>query len=210
MPFPKRLLTDGEHVVLDLRPHWVTLLRPFAWTVFLVAAAIGGSYGLSKTSMSSDTKDTATLVLSGICLLLWLILALPKILTWMTTQFALTNERLIARSGVVAKRSKEIPLEAINDISFTQSFVGRLIKEGTLVVESAGERGQESFKNVRNPESVQKAIYHESEGRKGLGGRPGVPTGSVADEVAKLAALRDSGALSAEEFEAQKAKLLGS
>ena len=207
MPFPRRLLTDGEHVVLDLRPHWVTLMRPLAWTAVIAAAAIAASYGLSRTSF--DAQDEGTLIIGGVAILAWLILALPKILTWMTTQFALTNERLIARSGVIAKRSKEIPLEVVNDISFTQSFFGRLIKEGTLVVESAGERGQESFKNVRNPESVQKAIYHESEARKGLGGRPGVPTGSVADEISKLAALRDSGALSPEEFEAEKAKLLG-
>jgi uncharacterized membrane protein YdbT with pleckstrin-like domain len=208
MAFPRRLLTDGEHIVLDLRPHWVTLLGPVLWTIVLVAAAIGGSIGLQHTSISD--KSTATLIVAGVAIVAWLILAFPRILRWLTTQFALTNERLIARSGVVAKRSKEIPLEAINDITFTQSFWGRLIKEGTLVVESAGERGQESFRNVRNPEAVQKSIYHESEARKGLGGRPGVPTGSVADEIAKLAALRDAGSLSAEEFEAQKAKLLGS
>ena len=37
----------------------------------------------------------------------------------------------------------------------------------------------------------------------------GAPMIAVADELAKLAALRDSGVLSAEEFDAQKAKLLG-
>jgi hypothetical protein len=37
---------------------------------------------------------------------------------------------------------------------------------------------------------------------------PTQAVGSVADELAKLAALRDSGVLTEDEFEAQKAKLL--
>jgi uncharacterized membrane protein YdbT with pleckstrin-like domain len=207
MAFPTKLLTEGEEIVLDLRPHWVALLRSLFVTLVIAVVMVGVSFGLSQTTIGGVS---ASLIVTAVGVVLWLMFALPPMLVWATTQFALTNERLIVRSGVFAKRSKEIPLEAVNDIAFTQTFWGRVLGAGTLTVESAGERGQESFKNVRKPEDVQKAIYRASELRKGLGVQRTTGSGSVADEIAKLAALRDQGTLTDEEFEARKRSLLDS
>jgi uncharacterized membrane protein YdbT with pleckstrin-like domain len=204
VPFPKRLLTDGEEIVLDLRPHWIALAGPVLATFAIVAIAGAGGYGVGQTSLGASSW--VWYALGGAALLAWLVLALPGVLRWMTTQFALTNERLISRSGVVAKRSKEIPLEAVNDVTFTQTLFDRMVGAGNLVVESAGERGQETFARIAKPEDVQKSIYAASERRKGLHGPPA--SVSVADEIAKLATLRDQGALTPEEFEARKHKLL--
>jgi uncharacterized membrane protein YdbT with pleckstrin-like domain len=109
------------------------------------------------------------------------------------------------RTGVIAKHSKEIPLETINDVTFRQGILERMIGAGDLIVESAGESGQNRFTEIRKPEAVQLEIYRMSEARKGLG-QPGGP--SLADELAKLADLRDKGVLTDEEFQARKRKLL--
>jgi uncharacterized membrane protein YdbT with pleckstrin-like domain len=201
MPFPKRLLTEGEKIVLDLRPHWIELAGPAFATVVILAAVI-----TAEVRLSLSTNASLGVVAAGF--VLWCIVALPKIAKWATTRFVLTNERLISRSGVFAKRSKEIPLEVVNDITFRQTFFGRIVGAGTLVVESAGERGQESFSNIRRPETIQKEIYTASEARKGLGG--GRTSGSVAEEIEKLAALRENGTITPEEFEARKRLLLES
>ncbi len=207
MAFPKRLLTEGEEIVLDLRPHWIALAAPvFLALAICVVAAVAG-YVIGQTSAANSS--TPWWALEGAAFVALLIFALPGVARWLTTQFALTNERLIARSGVIAKRSKEIPLEAVNDVTFTQTLFDRIVGAGNIVVESAGERGQETFARIAKPEEVQKSIYAASERRKGLHG-PAAAALSVADELTKLAALRDQGTLSAEEFEAQKRKLLGS
>src|SRR5688500_18919588 len=119
MAFPTKLLTEGEEIVLDLRPHWVALIGPLFVTVLVAAGIIGASFLLSTTTSAGYS---ASLMAIAVGVVVWLIFALPKMLVWLTTQFALTNERLIVRSGVFAKRSKEIPLEVVNDITFTQSF----------------------------------------------------------------------------------------
>src|ERR671915_1500639 len=72
-------------------------------------------------------------------------------------------DRLITRSGIIAKHSKEIPLERINDVAFTQTVLERVLGAGDLMVESAGERGQTRIENVRKPEQVQLMIYKETE-----------------------------------------------
>jgi uncharacterized membrane protein YdbT with pleckstrin-like domain len=194
MPFPKKLLTSDEHIVVESRPHWKTLVRPVLTAIVLVAAAVAIIL----------YTDLPHLIVAGAGALLAVLAVVPAYVRWRFTLFVLTNERLIRRTGVLAKHSKEIPLEVINDVSFSQSILDRILGAGNLMLESAGEHGQELFGNVRKPEALQKRIYEASEGRKGHG-----PSLTVADELAKLADLRDRGVLTDAEFEDRKRKLLG-
>ena len=131
-----------------------------------------------------------------------------------------TSDRLIHREGWIAKHSMEIPLEAINDVRFRQTVFERIIGAGTLIVQSASESGREEFKAIRNPEEVQKTIYHQGEmnqqrmfrpsGTMAATPPPGVPMApSTVTELERLADLRAKGVLTEEEFQAQKAKILG-
>ena len=40
MPFPRRLLVEGEELVLDLRPHWIALVMPTIATILTVAVMV--------------------------------------------------------------------------------------------------------------------------------------------------------------------------
>lgn len=204
MPFPSRLLTEGEEVILDLRPHWIALIKPLLWTV-----AIGSITGFLwvLAGPDSDVLTQIRWALVAIALVVWIPLAAAPAVRWRFTLFVLTNERVITRSGVIAKRSKEIPLETINDVTFGQRIIERMIGAGDLIVESAGESGQNRFTDIRHPEGVQLEIYRAAEARKGIG-RPGGP--SLGDELGKLADLRDRGVLTEEEFQERKRKLLSS
>src|SRR5687767_6101069 len=117
MPFPRKLLTEGEEIVLDLRPHWIALLKPVLWTI-----VIGSITGFLYVKTNGNQKNVLRLVEVGVAFVLWVPFALVKIIDWRFTTFVLTNERVITRSGVIAKRSKEIPLEVINDVTFGQSI----------------------------------------------------------------------------------------
>lgn len=202
MPFPTRLLTEGEEIILDLRPHWIALLKPVLWTIVIAAVT-----GIVWVKAGGDVQDEIRIAIVALALVLWIPLALVPAVRWRFTLFVLTNERVITRSGVIAKHSKEIPLETINDVTFGQRIIERVLGAGDLVIESAGESGQNRFTDIRHPEAVQLEIYRAAEARKGLG-RPGGP--SLGDELAKLADLRDRGVLTEEEFQERKRKLLNS
>ncbi|HEX2088641.1 MAG TPA: PH domain-containing protein [Actinomycetota bacterium] len=202
MGFPRRLLADNERLILDLRPHWISLVLPVGATVLIVGGVVAA---LAYTPASWPNWVGWAAVVVGIILLL----AYPVrfFVDWVTSHFVVTSDRLIHREGWFAKRSMEIPLENINDVRFNQSVFERVIKAGDLTIESAGEFGQQNFTDIRDPEQVQKVIYETSEAnsqRMYTGGRP---SSSVADELAKLDRLRDEGVISNEEFEAQKARL---
>ncbi len=217
MPFPRRLLIEGEDLVLDLRPHPVALLMPALYTIVVTVAVgflanwLGGPWWLWP----------------GIWIVAMLVYPVPRLIRWLTSNFAVTSERVIHRAGWIAKRSMEIPLEAINDVRFEQGIFDRIVGAGTLLISSASEFGTNSFDDIRHPEEVQKTIYHQGEMNKkrmyqgDQGSAPSPPPAaptppaappsapSATTELERLAKLRADGVLTEDEFQAQKAKILG-
>jgi uncharacterized membrane protein YdbT with pleckstrin-like domain len=209
MPFPRRLLIPDEQLVLDLRPHPIALVMP---TIVTIVGFVAASWLTAKT----DVADWLWWVLFLILLVLY---PVPKLIAWLTSNFAVTSDRVIHRQGFIAKRSMEIPLEAINDVRFEQGILDRMVGAGTLVISSASEFGRNTFDDIRHPEAVQKVIYEQGESNKkrmyqgsaaGQGPPPPPPAApSATTELERLARLRADGVLSEEEFQAQKAKILG-
>jgi membrane protein YdbS with pleckstrin-like domain len=209
MPFPRRLLIPDEQLVLDLRPHPIALVMP---TLVTIVGFVAASWLTAKT----DVADWVWWVLFLVLLILY---PVPKLIAWLTSNFAVTSDRVIHRQGFIAKRSMEIPLEAINDVRFEQGILDRMVGAGTLVISSASEFGRNTFDDIRHPEAVQKVIYEQGESNKkrmyqgsaaGQGPPPPPPVApSATTELERLARLRADGVLSEEEFQVQKAKILG-
>ena len=214
MAFPRRLLIPGEDVVVELRPHWAALV--VAGLTFLVATAV--AVWLAVVFHGN--------AIHLIILMAWLVVvvagAIRRLVWWLTSIFVVTTNRVVHREGFIAKRSMEIPLGKINDVRFEQGFFDRIVGAGTLVIQSASEAGREEFEFVRHPEEVQKTIYEQTERSHRGGARvptlpsnpsprpPGaVGASNVTSELERLAELRARGVLTEDEFQAQKARILG-
>ena len=207
MAFPRRLLIEDEELILDLRPHWVALVGPVAVTLVVIVAWVVILPQLPEGDTNGPLLWFA--IVAGLAILAWY--PLRAFVAWATSHFVVTSDRIIHREGLVAKRSMEVPLEAINDARFSQSVFERMIGAGDLIVQSASEHGRQVFSNIRNPEHVQKTIYHQGElnQQRMYQGGPVRGAPSVTSELQRLADLRDRGVLTPEEFEAQKRRILG-
>ncbi|MDQ3877241.1 MAG: PH domain-containing protein [Actinomycetota bacterium] len=203
MTSTKDLLASHEELIFDLRPHWIELAGAVLWAVVIVAgAAVGAKYAHHWTIWA----------IAALVLVLWF--SGRPVITWLFTHFILSTDRIITRHGMIAKRSREIPLERVNDVTFSQSIFQRLLGAGDIVLESAGERGQEVISNVRHPQKVHLRIYEEMEknsnrtygGGQQQAAAPSAP--NVTDQIQALAKLRDQGAISEAEYESKKAELL--
>jgi uncharacterized membrane protein YdbT with pleckstrin-like domain len=208
MPFPPHLLTDDEELILDLRPHWWFLAPSGAVLVVVVL--------LGLTAMVRDWESWVSMPIGVMVLgaLGWFVV---RYLLWNTTNFVVTSERVISRTGVVSKRGIEIPLDRINTVFFNQSIFERMIGAGDLGIESAGEGGRQTFTDIRKPSLVQNEIYRQVESleerkfhRMGqaAAGSHGTTPESIPDQIEKLDQLRRQGVVSDEEFERKKRELL--
>jgi uncharacterized membrane protein YdbT with pleckstrin-like domain len=206
VPFPRKLLNEGEEVVLDLHPHW--------WFFAPHIAALIGALAVAVGVLAFDSFGAVKLV-AGVLVLACLLVFGSRYAQWITINFVVTTDRLIYRHGVIAKHGIEIPLERVNTVFFSQSIFERILRTGDLVIESAGERGSQSFSNVRNPSAVQNEIYkqmEDNENRKFDRIKPTVAAGgggdSIPEQIRDLDELRKQGLLSDAEFNEKKQQLL--
>lgn len=203
MPFPQKNLNDDESLILDLHPHWwyyAPALLSTAVVCILGLTVLTNFDGWQQTTLGSISL--AAIVVAGG----WLVVQVVK---WRTTYFVLTSHRVIYREGVVARNGVEIPLERVNNVNFNQTIFERLIGVGDILIESGGQDGKQSFSDIARPMTVQNEIHQALQSyREGMF-RPAPTRFDVADQLERLEALRDRGALTDAEFELQKRRLLG-
>ncbi len=218
MPYPQDALHPSEELILDLHPHWWYFAKSAAVLVVTVIVA-----GWALTTDWDPLK-----LLMAVLVLATLVWFVERYIRWISTHFVLTSDRVIYRSGVIAKRGIEIPLERINTIFFHQRIFERMLGLGDLEIESASKDGAQRFDDIKNPSAVQNEIYQQMEQNEikranrisgGINSAQAAQATATAaataaaddvpSKIAALAALRDQGHITPEEFEAKKAELLG-
>ena len=206
MAYPKKHLNPNETVVLDLQPHWWF----FAGSAATLALCVIAGLVLPAQLDSGTVRTLLTVVITAAIVLsaAWL---LQRFVKWRTTNFVITSDRVIFREGVIAKRGIEIPLGRVNNINFNQTIFERIIGAGDLLIESGGEDGQQRFTDISRPQAVQNLLHSQVEAKaaRTMGFTPPSPMPfDIAGQLEKLEGLLDRGALSQDEFDAQKARLL--
>ncbi len=158
MAYPEKILANDEKVVEHLHPHWITLVPATLWFVVICAA---GGFALAEVydHMDSGTGRqvvVAIVIVIGIGLLLWL--SFSPWIRWRTTHYVFTTHRVLIRRGVLRHTGRDISLQRINDVGFSQSLWDRMVRAGTLSIESADEHGQEDLQNIPRSDQMQQTL----------------------------------------------------
>ena len=121
-------------------------------------------------------------------------------------------------------RGVSIPLNRINNVNFDQSLIARLLNNGIVTIESAGETGDSVFENIRDPEHVRGVIFQQVQADEQADSErdaaalaqvmqqrvpPAEPsTLSTQERLHQLNELRNAGLVSDEEFARKRAEIL--
>ena len=152
MGISPRLLGDGEYVVVSTRTHVKALLRPI-----LVFILICGVTGFALPWVPSDLMvlSWVVLLLGAVAVAYWV--GWP-VLNWLSTSYTVTDRRLITRQGVLTRVGPDIPLYRINDVFYEHGLIDRVLGCGTLIVESASERGEVVLPDVPSVERLHLSL----------------------------------------------------
>lgn len=157
MAYPRKLLSEDESVVLDTHPHWKLLVVPVV-ELLVVLGLVGFLFGAGWVDATWATWTTV-----GVAAFLVLVLFVVPLLRWRTTLIVITTKRVVTRTGILTRSGRDIPLTRVNDVSFTENLLERVLRCGTLTVESAGERGQVVLTDVPHVAEVQRMLYELTE-----------------------------------------------
>ncbi len=154
MGYPEKLLAEDEQLVLHLHPHWITLVPATLWFL-LICAATGA--GLAFVP-SGGPGGVLTIVLLAVAFLLVCWLAVRPWIRWRSAHYVFTTRRVLIRRGVLRRVGRDISLQRINDVGFSQTLWDRIVQAGTLTIESAGEHGQEALADIPHSDEVQQLL----------------------------------------------------
>ncbi len=157
MGYPTRLLSEGERIDLELRPHWKALVLPVV--VLLLTCGVAGFLLTVSPSPSKTSGEISWIAIGVVAIAVIIYFTVRPWLHWLFSNYVITSRRLIIRLGFVHRVGRDLPLEKINDVSFRHdSLLDRMLGCGTLVVESAGEHGQVLLNDIPRVEETQREI----------------------------------------------------
>jgi uncharacterized membrane protein YdbT with pleckstrin-like domain len=158
--YPENVLADEEQVVLHRHPHWKRLIGP----VLILLLATAAAAFVAAYVNSLGWEQTARTVVSLVILAIWLVivgwLTLWPFFNWLTTHFVITDRRVMFRHGVLTRTGIDIPLARINSVEFRHGLFDRMLRTGTLIIESASQDPLE-FYDIPRVEQVHSLLYHE-------------------------------------------------
>ena len=168
MGISRKLLSDGEHVVLSVRSHPKALIGPVLVLVLVVA-------GVITALMLQPANTPVGLVAAVVAVPVLVLWSLIPFLRWMTSTYTVTNRRLITRHGILTRTGRDIPLFRINDVAYEKGLLDRLLGCGTLIISDATEKAGVVLPDVPNIERVHLQItdllFAKGDGRDDDGSR---------------------------------------
>ncbi|WP_020392101.1 PH domain-containing protein [Kribbella catacumbae] len=150
MAISAKLLGEDEYVVVSTRTHWKALIFP----VFLLLVVAAGGAFLAAVVPEGSLQTPARIAIGVVGLLILFGFAAKPFLNWFFSSYTLTNRRLITRHGILTRTGRDIPLMRINDVSYEHGLIDRMLRCGTLQIQSASEGGQVVLPDVPHVEQM--------------------------------------------------------
>jgi membrane protein YdbS with pleckstrin-like domain len=164
-------LLAGERIIYRARLHWTIFLT--AIVVVLLGVALGILLQVLEPAYSH-----AGLALAGVGLLL----AIGPAVRYISSEFAVTDKRVLGKLGFIERESKETLLSKVEAIAIDQGVIGRILGFGTVTITGTGGT-QEFFPRISEPlefrRQIQSQIIAQEERR---GSQPAVAPAAAPSE----------------------------
>ncbi|MBV6632494.1 MAG: PH domain-containing protein [Alphaproteobacteria bacterium] len=163
MSYLQETLFSGEELVHMGKFHWIYDFTAYSYLLLPALAGLAGLFYLPPLigqyiPASMEAKYVAGglfVVLTLYGFLNFLVMMLRK----RATEMVVTNRRLIFKRGLVARRTDEVNIDRIEGCNVFQSFWGRILGYGIVVVRGTGI-GEIVLPVMEEPLQFRRAIDH--------------------------------------------------
>jgi uncharacterized membrane protein YdbT with pleckstrin-like domain len=149
MSYVRGVLQPGETVLRTAMLHWVLYVRGLFLLVLAVLAYIFG--------VKLEGHELAVQVVAGVLLLAGLALVAGAWFRQWITEIAVTNRRVIYKTGLISRRTSEMNMDKVESVVVDQTILGRLLGYGSIDIRGTGD-GIETLRVVAAPLELRNAI----------------------------------------------------
>ncbi len=153
MSYVDENLMEGESIIYRTRLHKVMFLWPGIIATLLCVLCVLILY-----------QGTYKPIYAGLCYILALAVMLPSYIKYISTEFVVTNKRVIVKVGFIYRNTIETLLQKIESIEIQQTFWGRICNYGTVSVIGIGST-TEPFQNINKPLAFRRAIDEQTDAK---------------------------------------------
>jgi uncharacterized membrane protein YdbT with pleckstrin-like domain len=169
----KKNLIDGEEILYIPHLHWFYTIKPLILSLpyFLLLLVMWymeetAAYSLSQMGYALSQPYTTLirqLFLAG--LMVVAVIFVCRIFLYLSTEYGVTNRRIILKKGIIRVMLLEVPTDRIESIYCVQGILGRIFRYGTLYVSGIGGI-RPMFYMVARPYSFRRKIVEIIEKNK--------------------------------------------
>jgi uncharacterized membrane protein YdbT with pleckstrin-like domain len=155
MSYLDKNLATGETVMYRTRLHWIIFIKSI---LLGIVAVIVFGIGLFKPIFPN-----ASVIFyygAGILLLIFLIMFISRWILYTSSEFGVTNSRVLIKVGFISRHSLELLLTKVEGIGVDQSIMGRMLNYGTIIVTGTGGT-KESFAMISQPMEFRKKVQEQ-------------------------------------------------
>lgn len=161
-------LGPGEQVIFEGHPSWRSILGFYIKGAFITAIVALIIYAFGKLFNDGDTDEaliTLVLLVGGA------ISVVAGFVKRVATRYTITNRRLHVKHGIVSREVQETRLERVQDVSYTQSILQRILQVGDVDFDTAANDPTDFvFAGVADPAGVVDRVHSSTR----IGGDSGV------------------------------------
>ena len=139
-------LRKGEAVVYNAKVHWVVYIFPVVILYF----------GVPAMFTTKTFQDDITTAIGPVVTTIGILLLINAIIRQFCTELAITDERVIAKFGLISRSTFEQQLDRVEGVNLNQSIFGRLLNYGTVTVRGVGG-GLTPIPYINEPQAFQTA-----------------------------------------------------
>jgi uncharacterized membrane protein YdbT with pleckstrin-like domain len=158
MGYVEQNLISGEQIAYRSGLHWIVLLRS------MVVAALLGLLGVVMMVESSQVNDTQTRqvvsALGVVAIVIGAIYLLAAMIRRSGAEFAVTNKRVIFKTGVMRRSSEELFLNKVESITVDEGMLGRALNYGTINVRGTGGT-LEPFHKIAHAQEFRRHVQEQ-------------------------------------------------
>ena len=145
MSYIHKNLQTNETIEYKANIHWFIFVMP------IIGLAFGYIFYSTKTSLTHYT-GLIILILSSFQLL-------KRLLFKISTEYVITNKRVILKSGILSRDALELMVNKCEGLRINQSFIGRIFGFGSILVTTGGVT--KTFRFVANPIKFRNEINRQ-------------------------------------------------